>query len=262
MALERISLGAVWQETADLMRAEAALVMPVALAAFGLPVVLLQLAIPANLTPETPAGPWMWALLPYVLASMIGSMTISALALRGGISVREALSLALRRIPVAAGVAIIVVAALFGLMLVASIAAGIEYAALGHMGPIFAIAMLGLLTVTISLLVRILPVWAMIADGLEGPLAVLGSALHATRGRYLRLLLLRVVAWLSQTLILLVLWVPLIDIIKLAGAALNAAPVAEMLALVAGGLVMSGILATWTVYVARLSRRLTSNSGT
>ncbi len=261
MTMERIPLGAVWQETARFMRGELALVLPIALAGFGLPVVILQLLIPEPLTPDTVYGQWMWVLLPYALCSMIASLAISALTLRPGMSVQEALAMALRRVPVAIGVALLALATLLGLTVVVSVAAGIERAALGRSGPVFAIALLVLLTATISLLVRALPVWALIADRDDGPIAALRAAFHATQGRYLRLLLLRAVAWLSQIAILLVVWVPLADILNLAGRAASSARLGALLALIAGGLVMSGILATWTVYVARLSRTLGSSSG-
>ncbi len=261
MTLERISLGAVWQETATFMRAELALVTPIALAGFGLPVVILQLLIPDTITPDTVSGPWMWALLPYALFSMTGTLAISALALRPGISVQESLTLALRRLPVAIGVALIALAILLGAMVIVSIAAGIERATLGRSGPVFAVGLLVLLAATISLLVRVLPVWALIVDREDGPIATLRTALTATRSRYLRLLLLRAAAWVSQILILLVLWVPMADILNLLGRAASSVALGQLLALIAGGLVMSGILATWTVYVARLSRRLGPSSG-
>ena len=134
MTKDRISLGAVWQETAIFMRAELSLVMPIALAGFGLPIVILQLLIPDRLSPDTVYGPWMWALIPYALFSMAGSLAISALALRPGISVREALVLAARRMPVAVGVTVIALAALMTATTIVSIAAGIERAALGPLG--------------------------------------------------------------------------------------------------------------------------------
>lgn len=261
MTTERISLGAVWQETAAFMRAEAALVAPVALAAFGLPVILLQLLIPEKLSPETAAGPWMWALIPYALCSMTGTLAISALALRSGISVAESLMLALRRLPVAIAVALIALGALIAAMLLVSVAGGIERGTLGRSGPVFAVALFALIAAMISALVRALPVWTLIAQGEDGPVVTLRAALRLTRGRYLRLLLLRAVAWVSQVVILLVIWVPLADILNLLGRAAKSASLGELLALVAGGLVMSAIIATWTVYVARLSRTLASSSG-
>lgn len=262
MTMERISLGVVWQETAAFMRAELALVMPVALACFGLPIVLLQLAMPVQLTPQTAAGPWMWGLLPYALLSMLGTLAISALASTPGISVAESLMMAARRLPVAIGVALIALAALFAAMLIVSIAGGVEQGTLGRSGPVFAIGLSLLIVATVSVLVRTLPVWTLVADGGLGPVAALRAALRLTRGRYLLLLLLRAVAWVSQVAILLVLGLPLADVLNLLGRAIASPALGMLLALIAGALLMSGILATWTVYVVRLSRTLASNRGT
>lgn len=261
MTTERISLGAVWQETATFLRAEFALVLPIALAAFGLPIVVLQLLIPAQLTPETAAGPWMWALVPYALCSMVGTLAISGLALRPGISVAEALGRALRRLPMAIGVALIALGAMMAAMVLVSIAGGIERGVLGRSGPVFAVALFALLAVAISALVRALPVWTLIAERDDGPVASLRAALRLTHGRYLRLLLLRAVAWASQLVILLVVWMPVADILNLIGRATQSAALGQLLGLIAGGLVMAGIIATWTVYVARLTRVLGSSSG-
>ena len=107
-----LSIGKAWEETAAFVAREAALLLPVALLFVALPIVLLQEMTPPELVqwsasmkgtmPAVPGSYWFSLLLAVVLI-WFGSLTLFALALRPGISVAEALRLALHRLPVLIG---------------------------------------------------------------------------------------------------------------------------------------------------------------
>jgi len=88
-----MSLTAVWDETRAYLVREAGLLIPVALGTIGIATMILSLAAPAQ-TPGTPMrpGPWMYWLIPWFLLLASGTLTLSALAIMPGISVREGLT--------------------------------------------------------------------------------------------------------------------------------------------------------------------------
>lgn len=255
---DRISLGAVWEETAAFVRAEASLLLPVAFAGFGLPLILIELLMPqqAMVAGQVAPGPWMWGFLPFALLNMIGSVAISALALRPGISVREAIASGLRAVPTGLALVGLALAAVVALSVLASIAAGVEQAASGHPGPVFVLALLLCLVAMIAVLVRVLPLWAVLAQHPARPVAALRRAFALTRRAYLSLLLLRIVSWIAQILTILVVLMPIAVVLNLVCWAIGTREAGEGLTLVAGGAVVSAVLMVWTVYVARLTRRL------
>ena len=145
----RISLGSVWETTVGFVRAESALLAPLALLGFGMPVVAMLLAVPmeAAASETLKPGPWMLWLLPCGLVSMLGSIAVSALVLTPGVSVRESIMVAIRRFPTAIGLLILYVgvqvgcyARLLALRIVMAVAAVIAMLVL--LIPIGAVAQL------------------------------------------------------------------------------------------------------------------------
>ncbi|HKX35088.1 MAG TPA: hypothetical protein VJM79_00270, partial [Rhizorhapis sp.] len=111
--MAQLSIGAAWEETLAFVKREGTLLFPVALVFLALPAVVLQLLAPKELrtagmveeasnAPQLPPG-FLLAMLVVLLVSMLGILAINALALRPGISVAEALQLAIRRMPVLIG---------------------------------------------------------------------------------------------------------------------------------------------------------------
>lgn len=258
-----LSLGTVWEETVAFFRTEIALLLPIAFLGFGLPLVAMQLAMPDKIVigDHLVGGAWMLGMIPFTLFSMTATLAISALALHPGMSVRESLLLALKRLPSGIGIALLCLATLFALTIVVSILGAVEAGVTGRSGPVLIVAVILMLAALISLLVRILPVWAVLALAPQRPMAALRRAFVATRPYYLRLLLLRIVAWTSQSLIAVVALMPVVVIFRLVGRATGAPTIAEVLALVVGGMVTATLAALWTVYVARLYRVLASSNG-
>jgi hypothetical protein len=111
-----ISMSAVWDESAALMRRESHLLVPVALATVGIGAVISGLT-----QPETPAaGLGAMGILGFVignLVSLIGNLAIMALCLMPGMSVGESLRLAVTRMPKMLGIVVMFFLALLVLMI-------------------------------------------------------------------------------------------------------------------------------------------------
>lgn len=194
--MKRVSLGAAWLETTPFIRREAALLLPVALLFLAVPLALMFYAVPPELRqmqldpgaprPTVPAGSVL-AILLCLLAVMGGTLILYALALKPGISLREALGLAVRRLPVALGAALIAgVAVLVPVVLTSAIAPRLG-----------AVAMLiGAAVVSI----RLLLINAVVVDRPVGVIEALRTGWTMTKGQAWRLALFLVVVTLAITL--------------------------------------------------------------
>lgn len=172
---------------------EWALLLPVVLAFFGLPRLVVLLLTPRmDPVPRTLEqlqafsaslpGWWTPLLIAMLLASAIGAMVLMAMALVPRISVGEAILLALRRLPAWIGIGLIVGAALFLALLVAMTVA----VRLGGGGQMLSVtlAFLGILVCSLLLLL-LLP---LIAVRRLGPLAAIREGWRLFRGALLRIL--------------------------------------------------------------------------
>jgi hypothetical protein len=253
-----ISLGTIWEETLAFCKAEVSLLTPLALLGFGLPAAVLSLLMPEKLIVDgqPQLGLWMLWIIPHGLLSLIGTLSISALTSRGGISVSEALQIALRRMP--AGLVVVLMA--FGLMVLASLPlgliAGIEMSVTGKSGPIFLLCYLVVLVLMIWLSLRLLPVWAAIAAGQAGSWATVRATLAATRGRGAQMFLIRIVAWFSQAIVLMVITIPANAMLELLGRLTGVPKVTQVVEILIAAAAAAAIVAMWTVFVAGLQRRL------
>ncbi|WBO23467.1 hypothetical protein [Sphingomonas abietis] len=256
----KISLGAVWEEAFAFCKAEVALLAPLAVLCFGLPLVVLDLVMPTKLVVDgaVAVGPWMAWIIPHALFSLLGTLSITALTARAGISVREALQTGVSRMP--AGIAVALLA--FGAVVLASIpvgiVAGIESSVTGKAGAAFLLAYLLVLVGLAWLAMRLLPVWAAIATSRVNGWATVRATLALTRGLAPQMLLLRIVAWISQFLVMSVLMLPARAIFELIGRATGATALTDLLATLVGSVVAAAIVTLWTVYVALLYRKMVS----
>jgi hypothetical protein len=249
-----IELGGIWEETMGFVRAEFALLAPLALLGFGVPMVAMLLAVPMDAaeTGKLQPGPWMLWMLPCGFVSMLGSLAISALALTPGVSVGESLGTALRRVPAGLGLFLLYV----GAQVVLGVPLGIAGVLEGGAGPISTLVYFACLALVVWLFVRVMPIWAVLADRPQSPWAAVRTAFRLTRSCYARLLLLRVVMAAAAMLALVVLLIPIGAISRLIGVAVGSPDAALVLSYVGTGVVMAGVVGLWTVYVARLYRRL------
>ena len=124
--MTEFSLGTIWEETLAFLRREAALLMPVALATFGVAQLLLEIGMggkPADGPGLQSFSPQSLLLLPAMLLLLIGNLAVSRIALMPGRSVGESLSDTLRSLPRALGVMLLIFTIMAGIALVIVIAA-------------------------------------------------------------------------------------------------------------------------------------------
>jgi len=111
-----ISMSAIWDESAALIRRESHLMVPVALATVGIGSVISGLT-----QPETPAaGLGAISVLGFIIGNilgLIGNLALMALALMPGMSVGESLRLAVARLPKMLGIAAMFLVALIAMMI-------------------------------------------------------------------------------------------------------------------------------------------------
>lgn len=180
-----VSIGKAWTETNAFVKREANLLFPVALLFVAIPAALLFQLVPPELRQRMitggadaaavsiSAGVTFGIVLAMAIA-LIGGLALYALALRPGISVAEALQLALRRFPVLAGASLAV-----------GFAVALPLLLLSAASPAFgAVAML----VAMSFVtVRLLPLNAVAADRRVGIFETLRTCWALTRGQFWRL---------------------------------------------------------------------------
>lgn len=259
-----IALSAVWEQAWRFCKAEAGLLAPLALLGFGLPLVVLDLVMPEKWLADgrVETGLWMLWIPPHLLFSLLGTLSISALAAGGGISVREALQTGIARLPAGITVALLGFGAVMAASLPVGIVAGIEAALLGKPGPLSLVAYLAALVVLAWLAMRLLPVWAAIAAGRDGGWIGARRTFALTRGLAGHMLLLRIVAWVSQIVVMSVLMLPAHAVFTLIGRATGATDLTDLLAMLVASVVAAGVVTLWTVFVAMLYRQVEASSGT
>ncbi len=179
-----LSIGAAWTATAELIRREGALLLPVALTLSGFPSLMLRLLVPEQdmlAARETgQAAPWMLWLIPVSVLTIAGSLAIAAMVLIPRISVAEALRLALRRLPIAVAAAAVFV----GAALVGTLAAGFA----GLLGrPVGAAALVLVAGALAYGAIRVMLQLPVIVAEAVGPIAALRRSWAITRGNFARL---------------------------------------------------------------------------
>ena len=136
--MARVSIGKAWDESVAFLKRESGLAVPVALAFGGLPGVVLSYLMPGpDMTSATTPAQMIEAVRPYagsiaasfainLLISLFGVLTITALVLRAGVSVKEAMNTAFGRFLPAVVVLIVLMAILLtpAIMLMAGGLAG------------------------------------------------------------------------------------------------------------------------------------------
>ncbi|WP_454884079.1 hypothetical protein [Sphingomonas oryzagri] len=258
MSKSNLSLGAVWEETAAFLKAELSLVAPLSLLGFGVPMVALLLAVPtdAAIDGKLQPGLWMLWMVPGLFVSMLGSLAVSALVLTPKISVRESIAIAIRRVPAGLGLALFYL----GLQVLLSVPLALADWAEGGTGPISTLVYLAGVAFMIWVFVRVMPIWAIVAERPQSPWASVMRAFELTRFCYVRLLALRLVMLLAVVVTLIVLLIPIGAITRLVGALAGNQDIGLVLSFVCMGILIAGIVGTWTVFVALLYRRLGADS--
>jgi hypothetical protein len=197
----RLSISDATAWTQAFMRREWRLLLPVAFALMGLPAIVVELFAPVARTPQDIAAPLAFA-IPAAIAALVGALTVSALALVPGISVAEALRLAMRRLLV-----------MLGAMLVAGVVGGIAAVAVAvvvvaatgvtqaqtpsHAAFTASIMML----VVLALTARFCLITPIVAAEPIGPIAALRRSWVLSRGHFWRLVSLLLIVVMTSLIV-------------------------------------------------------------
>jgi hypothetical protein len=186
-----LSTNSAWNETVAFVTREGRLLFPIAFLLVALPGAILQAAMPTPVPGETPeAGVWLLLVPLAIIASMVGTLAISFLALQPGASVAEGLQVGLRRFIHLLGAALLVGIGA-GLVLVPVIilagaaAVGAGEAAVGGVAAILVIALIPLF---LFFWVRLLLMTPIAAVEDVGPVRIITRSWELTRDGFWRLL--------------------------------------------------------------------------
>ena len=260
----RLSISDVWDDTARFVRRESTLLMPLAFATTGVGALLWDLAAPVA-APGTrpPPGAWMLVLIPVTLLFLIGNIAIAALALNGGISVREALHAAVTRLGNALSVLLLFLGlALFATVVVSVVAMLIGLAIGWPPEQATGLGLMLVLPLVLFAAVRLLTLWPAVAAApiRPAPRAVVRSAWRSTHGLFGRLAGAMLLYALAYVAILGAIQYGLGSVLLLAGRALGQPAGFTLTVSVLSAMAGAAVQAIWGVFGALLYRRLTAAS--
>ncbi|ALR20059.1 MULTISPECIES: hypothetical protein [Sphingobium] len=191
-----LSIGKAWEDSLAFIKREGSLLFPVALLFLSVPMAILQLMIPPDYMRMAPGqtlaslpplpGTVKIAMIVAGIVMLIGSLAVYALALRPGISVAEAIRLAIKRLPVILGASVLVGIALMFVLFGAAMIGGLLSVAIGKVGGLILAAAL-MLAAMLYVSARMLPLSALVIDHRQGVMAALRQTLSLTRGQAGRL---------------------------------------------------------------------------
>lgn len=246
--MKSVSIGAAWKEAQLFMQREAGLLIPVALLFIGVPLALMLQVIPPELrqVQMDPAAPK--AEVPFYPVFVIfgcsvlmigGMLTIYALALKGGISLKEALVLGFRRIGVSLGASLIIGCAIF-----------VPLAMAGAISPQIA-ATLTLLAIALAT-ARMLMLNAIVVDRRVGVMEALRTSWVMSKGQWMKFLL-----FLAMVLIPVLLAQMVCEtLLGLVGIAIGGPDMGWRLGALGGALVMAMGQMVMVVMTARIYQQL------
>lgn len=184
--MKTLSISTAWTESLTFVKREAGLLFPIAFLLIALPMAFLQTVAPPVAPGQQPApGAWMFLIIPLALLSIIGSLTITALALGRETVVRDAFGHAFRRLLPMLGamllIGVLAVAVMLPLVIIMTLLIQDQ-----ERVSLFSLVLLGLIFSWVSIRLMLLtPVG--VAEPL-GPIAILKRSWAITAGHFWRLL--------------------------------------------------------------------------
>lgn len=193
--MAKLSITQAWNETAEFVRREAGLLFPISFLLLALPNALLEALTPAppmaGQAPE--AGLWLLLFPVLIVASLVGNIAISYLALTPGTSVGEALRRGTSRMPALLGAAVLIGIGFAILFIVLAIVAmmavpgAIQAAESGGtptpaMVTAILIVIVAMLPVALYFGARLLLMTPIAAAEADGPIAMIGRSWRLTAG--------------------------------------------------------------------------------
>lgn len=259
--MKSLSISTAWEETTAFVKREGHLLFPVALLFLALPGAALEIALPGGMREIRVAGDMKAAtpippgLIPGILLvgllALTGALAIYALALRPGISVAEALGLALRRLPVLVGAMLLIGLGFGGAVIIASVIGSIAAMGAGKSAGVALMVAL-LLPVVLFVSVRLLLLNAVVLNEPAGSIEAIRRGWRLTTGHFARL------AGFLAALLLLMLVVQLVSqmLFGLAGIMLGGSALATLFAGLAVAAVNALVQVYFLVMTCRIYRQL------
>ncbi|WP_076068455.1 hypothetical protein [Sphingomonas montana] len=264
----RLSLADVADRTRGFVRREAGLLLPLAFATTGLATLLWDLAAPTVSVGQRAApGPWLLVLFPVTLLFLIGNMAVAALVVTGGaaggVSVRDALRVAVDRLGNALLVLLLFLGAALVLTAVVSVIAILIGRGIGWPAQqATSLALLLILPAVLVAAIRLLTLWPAIAARAPRPAPVqaVRDAFATTRGLFSRLVAVTILYALAYMLILGAIEFGLGSVLLLVGRATGQAAAMGVLLSVVGAMAGAAVQAVWGVFAAFLYLSVTADS--
>lgn len=262
--MARLSMSDIWDETRAFLARERALILPLGLATFGLALLLLALAAPAEAPAQAKPGLWMLWFAPGFMLITVGYLAVSAIVLTPNISVGESLGVAIKRLPSAIALTFLMMGAMFILLTISVIFIGVVGSATGMTLERATVAAVVVALVPMFWLsIRLIIVWPLLVIHNAGPADAMRRSFALTAGNALPIAGILLLFGMIYLLTTGVAQIAGGSVFLLIGRAIGIPQLGHSIAavLVAG---VGGMLATvWTLFLALLYRRLEgSSSGT
>jgi len=255
--MSSLSLSMIWEETVAFLRRESGLLVPVALATFAPAQILLSYAtaaIAATTPQAASASPATLLMLPALLLVVYGNLTISLMALSPGISVREALLGAARRLPVTVTASLLVGAIFVGIVVTITVVAAIL---LGAASMSASPALSAFATIVTAVVVaRFLLLLPMLAVENIRPLEAVRRAWALSRRHFLRFAAIILLSMMLASLLALVNMIVLGSVGRIVGGAVGATALADLVQLIIGAGLAALLSAAVAVFIAFTYRRV------
>jgi hypothetical protein len=250
-----------WDDAMAFIRRESSLLVPLALATLLVGDVVGALARPAN--PATaPSALANLAMLAAAIWSIVGQLSITALVLKPGSSVGDAIGLGVRRLGKVLLVALMLGVALTIALLpvvVALISSGFSPSVPESVRnvPTWAGFYIGILTVLVMwVAARLILVNPLLVDKNPGPLAAIKAGFGLTRGIVAQIIVVLVIYLIVLVILLNAVRFVAGSLFALIGAAADSAFLGLVLTALASGLVATALSTVAAVFIAMLYRRV------
>ncbi len=250
------SIGAAWEEMIAFVRRESAILVPVAMATFGVGAIFISIALPDEaFTPGKPMhfDARTWLLLPAFLLILLGNVATAAIVLLPGMTVGEALRRSLAKMPIVVGVIAITGAALlfvmiiFGMILTPLTANSVQAAAL--LAPIV-FAMLTMISVPMLLLAPVIAIEPL------NPIATLRRLARLTKGNAGRLFAILCALLLINMTVSIIATVVIGALTKLAALTVGLPELITLIGDIVMAAISAGLAMAIGVYLAFVYRRI------
>lgn len=259
----KLSIGAAWAEAAAFLRAERRVLAPVVLGLIMVPAVVAEMIQPRVTPGSVPeGGTWVIVALLMVGIMLLGQLVIVVLANRWNGSVGEAIARAARRLPTLLVAGILVIAPLFILLSLALALGGVSGGAAlgGKPSPAGALALSLLLVAALFVMIRLLPLVAVVAATDDGPVAALKRTFVMTRGNFWRLLGFALLLTLAFAIVAIAFAAVVGSLVTLALGRPEPWSVSLLMLALIGGLVQAGFVTLYTAMLARIADQLLGDS--